>query len=70
MLGENETSLTLTRDPKSQNQTKYIDVMHYYVRGLIKDGKLFIDWIESSTMLADGLIKALSIVLFKRYQGE
>ena len=28
MLGNNETSLTLIRDPKSQNQTKHIDDMH------------------------------------------
>lgn len=70
MLGDNETSLTLTRDPESQNWTKHIDVMHYYVRGLVEDRELTIDWIESSQMLADGLTKALPTALFKRHRGE
>ena len=35
MLGDNETSLTLTRDSESQNRTKYIDVMHHHIRQLI-----------------------------------
>lgn len=70
MLGDNETSLTLTRDPESQNRTKHIDVMHHHVRGLVEDGELAIEWISSSDMLADGLTKALLAELFKRHRGE
>lgn len=44
--------------------------MHYYVRGLVEDRELTIDWIESSQMLADGLTKALPTALFKRHRGE
>ena len=40
MLGDNKTSLTLTKDLESQNQTKHIYVMHHHVRGLVGDGKL------------------------------
>lgn len=36
MLGDNETSLTLTKNPESQNRTKHIDVMHHHVRGLVE----------------------------------
>lgn len=70
MLGDNETSLTLTRDPESQNRTKHIDVMHHHVRGLVEDKELAIDWIASSAMLADGLTKALPIAAFRRHRGE
>lgn len=70
MLKDNKTSLTLTRDPESQNRTKHIDVIHHHVQGLMKDGKLIIDWIASSAMLADGLTKALPIAAFKRHRGE
>ena len=31
MLEDNETSLTLTKDPESHNCTKHIDVMHHHV---------------------------------------
>lgn len=67
MLGNNETSILLTRDFKSQNQKKYIDVMHHHIRRLIADGKLAIDWIKSSAILADGLTKAFSAAFFKKY---
>lgn len=67
MLDNNETSLTLTKDLESQNQTKHIDIIHYPVRRLMKDGELAIEQIESSTMLVDGLIKALLIGLFKKH---
>ena len=42
ILGDDKINLILTKDPESQNQTKYIDVMHHYVRGLVEDGKLAI----------------------------
>lgn len=67
ILNDNKTSLILTKNPKSQNQIKNIEVMHYYIRKLIKDGKLPIDLIESSRMLADGLTKTLSTAPFKRH---
>ena len=70
MLGDNETSLTLTKDPESQNRTKHIDVMHHHVRGLVEDGELAIEWIESSAMLADGFTKALPTGPFKKHRDE
>ena len=70
MLGDNETSLTLTRDSESQNRTKHIDVMHHHLRGLVEDGELAIEWIESSTMLADDLTKALHAGPFQKHRDE
>lgn len=43
MLKGNEMSLTLTKNPESQNCIKYIDVIHYSVQGLVEDREL---WIE------------------------
>lgn len=31
MLDDNEISLTLTKDQKSQNRTKHIDIIYYYI---------------------------------------
>lgn len=66
MLSDNETSLTLTKDPKSHNQIKYINVINHHVYRLIEDRKMAIKWIESSTIPANSLIKALFIGLFKK----
>lgn len=54
MLGDNETSLTLTKDPESQNWTKHIDVMHHHVRGLVEEGVLAVEWVASSSMSTAG----------------
>lgn len=70
MLGDNETSLTLTKDPESQNRSKHIDVMHHHVRGLVEEGELSVEWVPSSMMLADGLTKALPAGSFKKHREE
>lgn len=41
--GDNESSLSLTQNPKSQNQTKHIDVQHHYIQELIKEIELLVD---------------------------
>ena len=67
ILGNNETYLTLTRDPKSQNRTKHIDMIYHYIHGLVKDREISIEWILSTDILADNFTKALFIELFKRH---
>lgn len=70
MLGDNETSLTLTKDPESQNRIKHIDVMHHHVRSLVEGGELAVEWIPSPMMLADGLTKTLPASSFKKHREE
>lgn len=67
MLGDNEMSITLIKDPKSQNRIKNTDVIYHYVQELVKKEELGIEWVPSLSMLADGLTKSLPIALFKRY---
>lgn len=67
MLSDNKISLTLTKNSKSQNQTKYIDVMYHYIHRLINDEELAIEWIKKPAMLADGLIKTFTIGSFKKH---
>ena len=43
LLGDNKTSLTLTRDQESQNCTKHINVIHHHVRELVENGELAIE---------------------------
>ena len=70
MLGDNKTSLTLTRDPESQNRTKHINVIYHHIQELMENRELAIEWISSSNMLADGLTKALPVGPFKKHREE
>lgn len=67
MLGDNETNLILTKDPKSQNRTKHINVIHYYICRLVENEELAIEWIESSAIFTNRLTKSFFIGLFKKY---
>ena len=65
MLKDNETSLILTKYLKSQNCIRHKDVIYHYMRGLVDDEKLEIEWIPSLLILANGFTKALPKGLFK-----
>ena len=43
ILGDNETSFTLTNDLESKNPTKHINIIYHYVRGLVEDRELGIE---------------------------
>lgn len=40
MLGDNKISFTLTQNSKSQNQIKNINIIQYYVWGLVEKKEL------------------------------
>lgn len=40
--GDNESSLLLTKNPKVQNRTRYIDVQHHYIQEYIDEKELVV----------------------------
>lgn len=45
ILGDNETRFILTKNLKSQNFIKYIDVIYHHNLGLVNNRELGIVWI-------------------------
>lgn len=70
MLEDNGMSLILTRDPKSQNQIKYINVIYYHVRKLVEKKELLVKQVLSAKMLVNGLMKTLLAKPFRKYQDK
>lgn len=68
ILGNNKTNFILTKNLENQNCIKHINMMHYYLQGLVEEGQLGIKWIPSLLMFADGLTKALSAEFFKNIE--
>lgn len=60
----------MIKDPKNQNQTQHINIIHNHVKRLVKDGELLVEWILNSMMLVDNLTKAFPIGSFKRHQDK
>ena len=69
LKGDNKASFNLTKNPESQHQTKHINVQHHYVRELVNNKELEIEWVLSVMMLANGIIKALTVDLFKKHRA-
>lgn len=69
LKGDNEASLNLMKNPESRHRTKHIDVQHHYVRELVNDKELEIEWVPGAMMLADGMTKALTVDLFRKHRA-
>lgn len=69
LKGDNEMSITLTKNAESQHCTKHIDVQHHYVREMVSEGELTIKWAPSAEMLADGFTKALPTETFRKHRA-
>ena len=46
--GDNEISIALTKNAESQHRTKHIDFQHHYIRELVNERELTIEWIQGS----------------------
>ena len=69
LYGDNEMSIALTKNAESQHRTKHIDVQHHYIRELVNEKELTIKWIPGSSMLADGMTKALPTETFRKHRA-
>ncbi len=67
--GNNEMSITLTKNTESQYQTKYINVQHHYIRELVHKKEFTVKWVPNSEMFANGMIKKLSNETFRKHQA-
>lgn len=56
---DNKATIELTKNPVFHAKTKHIDVAAHYVRELIEDGRISIDFINTKDQLADCLTKCL-----------
>ena len=67
--GDNDMSITLTKNAESHHRTKHIDVQHQYIRELIDEKELTVAWVSNSEILVDVMTKALSTETFRRHRA-
>lgn len=56
---DNQSSLSLTKNPEYHSRSKHIDTIHHYVREHVEDGNVEFRYISTKAMVADVLTKAL-----------
>jgi hypothetical protein len=62
ILGDNQGALRLVANPEFHSRSKHIDVQHHYVRELLENGTISVDYIRTTEMAADCLTKPLKKV--------
>jgi hypothetical protein len=56
---DNQSCITLSRNPEYHARTKYIDIQHHFVREAVKSKEIATDFCPTGEMVADALTKSL-----------
>jgi hypothetical protein len=67
---DNTSTIQLSENNVHHDRTKHIDIKYHYIRELVKDKFIEINWVQSSDQLADILTKPLTKVPFHQCRNE
>ena len=70
MLGDNTSSIKMTKNNEFHGQIKYIDIKHHFIRELVERKKISIDYINTKDMLADNFTKTLEKPEFENHRAR
>jgi len=69
LYGDNQASISIAKNPVGHTRAKQIDIRFHYLRELVERAVVSIEYISTTSMLADGLTKPLAPVAFARFLG-
>ena len=61
---DSTSAMALIRNPVSHQRTKHIDIKYHFVRNLVVEGKIEIEYVPSEDNLADVFTKPVSLAVF------
>ena len=64
LKGDNQGSIALAHNPVFHARTKHIDIQHHYIRDEVASGRIDLQYVPTSEMIADGMTKALTHAKF------
>jgi hypothetical protein len=70
IYANNQRAIKLINNSIFQKRTKHIVVKYHYIRNLISQKKMKLQYRLTAKMLADGLIKLLESIQFKRFINQ
>ena len=62
---DNQAAKNVAVNDTSSKRTKHIDVRHHYIRDMVNDNKLKIEYVSTDNMLSDIMTKVLKPKLFE-----
>ena len=67
IMSDSQSSIAYIKDPKFHSKTKHIDIKYHYVKDIVARGEVNLKYISTHNMIADPLIKAITIDVFERH---
>jgi len=67
IFGDNQSAISLAKNPEFHSRTKHIELQHHFVREAVDDGKIDIQFTPTELQVADGLTKPLPKAAFERF---
>ena len=61
---DNTSAINISKNPVQHSTTKHIDIRHHFIRELVENKTLVLEYIETEKQLADIFTKALDSVRF------
>ena len=58
------SAINISKNPVQHSRTKHIDIRHHFIRELIEDGLISLEYISTKSQVADLLTKPLDFQRF------
>lgn len=66
IFSDNQACILVAGDPVVHRRTKHFDIRYHYIRELVSTGKVSVDYINTTDMIADILTKPIPLAAFQR----
>jgi hypothetical protein len=67
---DNQSAITITRNLEFHDRTKYIDVRYYFLRQVVEDKLIKLEYIPTGDQVADALTKGLPPASYSTIREE
>lgn len=67
---DNKATIFISENKLTNQKTKHIDIRYHFIRELIKNGKIKLEYIRSQNNVADGFTKYLNGSLMKNFRNN
>ena len=67
---DNKSAINLANAPEITRHSRHIFVRHHYIRDLVQQGLIVIEYLPTTSMTADLLTKPLAVGLFHRFRSK